>query len=344
MNLRDDLFAYLQTMQQSFFQNMHTGDIMARATNDLSAVRGFLGPGINNSVRTILMFIVASALMVSINLKLALIMMFFMPLVTVLFVVIGGRMHQLYERVQAQFGNLSTYAQENFSGIRVIKAYAQEDYEIKHFSDVNRIYLKHSMDFQRLDQLLWPLMAVVLGFAAIAVLFVGGNEVIDGHITLGQFVQFNGYLMMLSWPMIGLGWVVTLYQQGAASMGRIRELMSYKAKIADDEHTLPIESIKGDIEFQNVSLSYDKQQVLDHVSFHAPVGSTLAIVGATGAGKTSIVNLIARVHDAQEGRVLVDGVDVRRIPLGRAKAQYRVCAPGHILVLHVVGRQRGIRR
>jgi ATP-binding cassette subfamily B protein len=314
--LRNDLFAHLQRMHQGFFHQMHTGDIMARATNDLSAVRQFLGAGINNSVRTLLMFVLASALMLSINLRLALILTFFMPLVSIAFVVIGRRMHQRFERVQAQFGNLSTYAQENFSGIRVVKAYAQEEHEIKHFAEVNRRYLEHSLEFHRLSQLLWPLMALVLGLAAAAVLYVGGNEVIAGRITLGQFVQFNGYLLMLSWPMIALGWVVSLYQQGAASMGRIRELMGRRPRIADGPDTLPIQSIRGDIEFEHVSLSYDgKHRVLDDVSFRVPAGGTLAIVGATGAGKTSIVNLIARVYDPQEGRVLVDGVDVRRIPL-----------------------------
>jgi ATP-binding cassette subfamily B multidrug efflux pump len=147
------------------------------------------------------------------------------------------------------------------------------------------------------------------------VLWVGGTEVMDGNLTLGQFIQFNGYLMLLSWPMIALGWVVSLYQQGSASMGRIRELMSYRPKIADTERTLPVEEIKGEIRFEDVHLSYGDQKVLDGVSFHAPAGSTLAIVGATGEGKTSIVNLITRVHEAQGGQVFIDGVDVRHVPL-----------------------------
>jgi ATP-binding cassette subfamily B multidrug efflux pump len=313
--LRNDLFAHLQRMQQSFFQNMHTGDIMARATNDLTAVRAFLGPGLSNSVRTVLMFLVASALMLTINLGLALIVMFFMPMVSLAFVIIGRRMHQRYERVQAQFGQLSTYAQENFSGIRVVKAYAQEEYETHHFAIASRDYINRSMAYQRLNQLLWPMMALVLGLAGAAILYAGGMAVINGSITLGQFVQFNFYLLMLSWPMIALGWVVSLYQQGAASMGRIRELMSHRAKVADSDQTVPIETIRGEIEFDHVTLSYDKRKVLDDISFHAHAGSTLAIVGSTGVGKTSIVNLIARVHEAQEGRVMVDGVDVQHIPL-----------------------------
>lgn len=313
--LRNDFFAHLQRMHQTFFHNTHTGDVMARATNDMSSVRGFLGPGINNSVRTIFMFAVAAGLMININAKLALIVVLFLPVLSVAFVVIGRRMHERYEQVQAQFGTLSTNAQENFSGIRVLKAYAQEDYEIAHFAEGNRNYVQRSLAYQRLNQLLWPVMALVIGLGQVGVLYVGGNEVVAGRLTLGQFVQFNGYLLMLSWPMIALGWVVSLYQQGAASMGRIRQLMLQQPKIADTESTLPIETIRGDLLFDHVSLSYDKHKVLDDVSFHAPAGSTLAIVGATGAGKTSIVNLITRVHEAQSGQVLIDGVDVRQIPL-----------------------------
>ena len=196
-----------------------------------------------------------------------------------------------------------------------MKAYAQEDYEIKHFSIASRDYIRRSLAYQRLDQMLWPVMALVLGLAGATILFVGGNEVISKELTLGQFVQFNGYLLMLSWPMIALGWVVSLYQQGAASMGRIRELLSHRAKIADSDKTVPVEKIRGDIRFEDVRLDYGNHQVLDGVTFHAPAGSTLAIVGATGAGKTSIINLITRVHEAQGGQVLIDGIDVRHIPL-----------------------------
>ena len=313
--LRNDLFAHLQRQAQSFFHERHTGDLMARATNDLQAVRMLLGPGLSNGFFTILTFVVAAVLMLYINVNLALIVLLFMPMVSVAFVLLGRRMHQRFESVQTQFGKISTYAQENFSGIRVVKAYAQEPYEIEHFSNESRDYQRQAIHYQRINQLLWPMISLVLGLAAVAVLWVGGSQVIEGSLTLGQFVQFNGYLLLLSWPMIALGWVVSLYQQGSASMGRIRELMSYHAKIADSADTLPIEEIKGDIRFENVSLSYGSQKVLDGVSFHAPAGSALAIVGATGAGKTSIVNLIARVHEAGSGQVCIDGVDVRQIPL-----------------------------
>lgn len=315
--LRNDFFTHLQKMHQGWFQNMHTGDIMARATNDMTAVRMALGPGLSNGVRTMLMFLLASVLMISINLKLAIVLILFMPLVSVAFVLIGKRMHSRFEDVQAQFGKLSTYAQENFAGMRVVKAYAQEDYEIDHFSRESKVYRKRSLKYQMLNQLLWPMMAFVLGLAGVAILLVGGSEVINGGLTLGQFVQFNGYLLLLAWPMIALGWVVSLYQQGAASMHRIREQMSINPKIHDNADTLPISTIKGNIRFDHVTLSYDsgKHKVLDDISFHIPVGTSMAIVGATGAGKTSIVNLIARVHEAHTGQVFVDDVDVQRIPL-----------------------------
>jgi ATP-binding cassette subfamily B multidrug efflux pump len=313
--LRRDFFTHLERMPQSFFQEMHTGDIMARATNDMSAVRGFLGPGITNSVNTLLMFGVAAVLMFGIDVKLAVIAVLFLPLVSVAFVAIGRRMHERFERVQAQFGDLSTHAQENFSGIRVVKAYAQEDNEIASFAKANREYVRRSMSYQRLSGLLWPFMSLVLGVTAAVILFIGGTDVIAGQITLGQFVQFNAYLAMLSWPMIALGWVVNLYQQGAASMGRIALVMNSEPAVRDRVGIVPIPPIRGEITFRDVDLEYAGQPVLKGLSFHVPAGNTLAIVGATGAGKTSIINLIARVRDPDRGQVLIDGVDVRDIPL-----------------------------
>jgi ATP-binding cassette subfamily B protein len=313
--MRGDLFAHLQAMEHAFFQEMHTGDIMARATNDLNAVREMLGPGIMNSISTSLMFGIAMILMFSLNPLLAAVVVVVLPLVSVAFVIVGRRMHRQYEKVQAQFGVLSTMAQENFSGIRVVKAYGQEEYEIAAFAAGNREYLQKSLAFSRLEGLMWPMMSLVLGTAAALILLVGGNEVIAGRLTLGQFVQFNGYLTMLSWPMIALGWVVTLYQRGTASLGRLNAVMRQAPAIADSARTQPVSAIKGDVVFDNVSLSYEERPVLQNVSFHIPAGQTLAIVGATGAGKTSIVNLLTRVVEANSGTVLIDGFDVREIPL-----------------------------
>ena len=313
--MRGDLFAHLQAMEHAFFQEMHTGDIMARATNDLNAVREMLGPGIMNSISTSLMFGIAMLLMFSLNPLLAAVVVVVLPLVSVAFVIVGRRMHRQYEKVQSQFGVLSTLAQENFSGIRVVKAYGQEEHEIATFAAGNREYLQKSLAFYRLEGLMWPMMSLVLGTAAALILLVGGNEVIAGRLTLGQFVQFNGYLALLSWPMIALGWVVTLYQRGTASLGRLNAVMRQAPAIADSARTQPVSTISGDIVFDNVSLSYEERPVLQNVSFHIPAGHTLAIVGATGAGKTSIVNLLTRVVEAKSGTVLIDGFDVREIPL-----------------------------
>ncbi|MGI8588231.1 MAG: ABC transporter ATP-binding protein [Chloroflexia bacterium] len=313
--MRRDFFAHLERMPQSFFGEMHTGDIMARATNDMSAVRSFLGPGILNTTNTSLMFVLAAVPMFGIDAGLAVIALVFLPVVSIAFTIVGRRMNQHYEKVQAQFGVLSTHAQENFSGIRVIKAYGQEDLQISDFAVSNREYVRRSMAYQRLSGLLWPTMGLVLGLTTATILFVGGSDVIDGRISLGQFVQFNGYLGMLSWPMIALGWVVNLYQQGAASLTRIMEVMSHDPEIRDHAETRPISTIRGSVTFRDVHLSYDGRKVLDGLSFDLPAGKTLAILGATGVGKTSIVNLISRVHEAQSGQVLVDGVDVRNIPL-----------------------------
>ena len=314
--LRNDLFTHLQKMEQAFYQDMHTGDIMARATNDLSAVREVLGPGILNSISTTLMFSTAAVLMFTLNVKLAIIAVVLLPLVSLAFTLIGRQMHQRYERVQAQFGHLSTLAQENFAGIRVVKAYVQEENEIAEFAGENATYMQKSLAFFRMQGLLWPMMSLVLGASGALILLIGGSEVIAGRLTLGQFVQFNGYLAMLSWPMIALGWVFTLYQRGGASMSRINRIIRQAPKIADGPQTRPITDIRGAIEFRHVGLTYEEgRPVLRDVSFTVPRGQTLAIVGATGAGKTSIVNLLTRVYDASEGTVFVDGVDVRQIPL-----------------------------
>ncbi len=313
--MRGDLFAHLQQMEHAFFQNMHTGDIMARATNDLNAVREMLGPGIMNSISTTLMFCIAMVLMFGLNPLLASVVVIVLPLVSLAFVLVGRRMHRQYEKVQSQFGVLSTMAQENFSGIRVVKAYGQEENEIAVFAGGNHEYMQKSLAFFRLEGLLWPMMSLVLGTAAALILLIGGNEVIAGRLTLGQFVQFNGYLTLLSWPMIALGWVVTLYQRGTASLVRLNAVMRQAPAIADNARTQPITTVQGDVVFDNVSLSYEERPVLQNVSFHIPTGQTLAIVGATGAGKTSIVNLLTRVVEASSGTVRIDGVDVRELPL-----------------------------
>ena len=313
--LRNDAFQHLQRLDQPFYLEMHTGDLMARLTNDLNQVRQFVGMGLINLLSTGIMLIVVAVLMVLINWKLALVAFAVLPFVSLTMVIVGRTLQRRFRAVQDQFGQLSTHAQENFSGIRVIKAFVQEDHEIDAFARANEEYVRRNLSYVRLSGVMWPLMFFVMGVALALVLWIGGTETARGEITIGEFVQFNAYLAMLTWPMISLGWVINMYQQGAASMGRVMEVMNRQPAIRDSSLTLPLNHIEGQIEFRNVSVSYGTQRVLQNVSFTVEPGTTVAIVGTTGVGKTTLMSLVPRILEADEGQVLVDGIDVRRIPL-----------------------------
>lgn len=315
-DLRSDLFRHFQRLDVAYFQNAKLGDLVARGTNDLSAVRMMLGPGITNLCNTVVALAVTAIAMVSIDGRLTLYSLSVMPLITILFFVVRRGIEQRYRKVQDQFGVVSARAQENFSGIRVVKAYAQEDHELADFNHSNDEYLRMSINFARLNSVLWPSMYAISGLAVAILLWRGGVDVITGRIQLGALVRFNTYLVALSWPMIALGWTFNLFQQGIASMHRVREVMETPPAIDDSARTQP-DSVpqSGALEFRHVSLAYDGHQVLYDLSFVVPAGGSLAIVGPTGAGKSSIVNLIPRVYDVTAGAVLVDGVDVRDIPL-----------------------------
>jgi len=313
--LRNDAFQHLQRLDQPFYLEMHTGDLMARLTNDLNQVRQFVGMGLINLLSTGIMLIVVAVLMVLINWNLALVAFAVLPFVSLTMVIVGRTLQRRFRAVQDQFGQLSTHAQENFSGIRVIKAFVQEDHEIDAFARANEEYVRRNLSYVRLSGVMWPLMFFVMGVALALVLWIGGTETARGEITIGEFVQFNAYLAMLTWPMISLGWVINMYQQGAASMGRVMEVMNRQPAIRDSSLTLPLNHIEGQIEFRNVSVSYGTQRVLQNVSFTVEPGTTVAIVGTTGVGKTTLMSLVPRILEADEGQVLVDGIDVRRIPL-----------------------------
>jgi ATP-binding cassette, subfamily B, multidrug efflux pump len=314
-DLRNDAFTHLQSLDQRFYQEMHTGDLMARLTNDLNAVRQFVGMGMISLISTMGTLLVVGLLMFLIDWRLALVAFAILPIVTLTMVYLGRSVQRRFRLVQDQFGQLSTEAQENFSGIRVVKAFVQEEHEMEAFARANEEYVRRNMSYVRMSTLMWPLMFFVMGIALALVLYVGGLHVIEHEITLGQFVQFNAYLGLLAFPMISLGYTINMYQQGAASMTRIMEVMSRQPSIRDSGNTLPGTKVSGEIEFRNVGVVYDRNWVFRNVSFTVKKGSTTAIVGPTGGGKSTLLSLVPRILDPDEGVVLIDGVDVRRIPL-----------------------------
>jgi ATP-binding cassette subfamily B multidrug efflux pump len=319
-DLRNDLFKQFLRLDQHFYSQNHTGDLMARATNDLSAVRQLLGPGITSIVSSGLTFVFVAVLMIQIDLQLGLITLLLLPSISLTFVVIGKRLRDRFRFVQDQFGQLSTRAQENFSGIRTIKAYAQEQAEVEVFAAANREYQRLNLSYVLLSSLIWPLMTLLLSLTVAIVLLVGGQAVATGRFTLGEFVRFNFYLTLLTWPMIALGWTVTLIQQGSASMARLSEVLDRVPEVRSEPAAQPRGMAQGEIELRDVGVRYGDSWVLRHVSLHVPRGSSAAIVGATGSGKTTLVNLLGRVLDPTEGRIYVDGIDVRDWPLDQLRA------------------------
>jgi len=319
-DLRNDLFRHLEGLSYSYYQRTRTGDIMARATNDLNAVRMLLGPAIMYSANTIVFTAGALAFMLSISPKLTFYAFLPLPVVSITIQYFGRLIHERFERIQAMFSEISARAQENFSGARVIRAYVQEEAEIAAFETSNREYIWRSLKLVRLMGMLWPTLEIMLGFAIVLALWLGGREVLYGHMTVGAFVAFNTYMVQLTWPVIALGWVINIFQRGTASMGRINEILVEQPEIADRSQldaggkSVPAQ-IEGEIEFRNLSFAYNDSQVLHDVNLRVPAGSSLAIVGPTGSGKTTLVSLIPRIYDAAPGSVLIDGRPVREYAL-----------------------------
>jgi ATP-binding cassette, subfamily B, multidrug efflux pump len=317
-DLRNDLFQHLETLSHSYYQRNRTGDIMAKATNDLNAVRNLLGPAIMYSANTIVFTAAALAFMITLSPKLTLYAFLPMPVVSILIQYFGRRIHDRFEKIQAQFSEISARVQENFSGVRVIRAYAQEDAEIAGFEKSNKEYIYRSLFLVRLTGMLWPTLELMIGLAIVLVVWLGGREVIQGRMNVGDFTAFNFYMIQLTWPIIALGWVINIFQRGTASMGRINEILVEKPEIQDDpalvKKSLPAE-VDGDIEFRDLNFSYHGVPVLHDINLKIPSGSSLAIVGPTGSGKTTLMNLIPRIYDATPGAVLIDGHPVREFPL-----------------------------
>ncbi len=331
-DLRNDLFAHLERLSYGFYQRTRTGDIMARATNDLNAVRMLVGPGIMYTANTIVFTAGALIFMLSISPKLTLFAFAPLPIFSIVVQYFGARIHERFERIQAMFSDISARAQENFSGARLIRAYVQEEAEIESFERDNTEYIGRSLKLVRLMGMLWPTLELLLGVAIVIVLWVGGREVLQHHITVGSFVAFNTYMMQLMWPIIALGWVINIFQRGTASVLRIQNILSEQPEITDA--TVPSSGaprdVRGDIEFHNLTFHYGNtilaaergngrahgdEEVLKGVSLRVPAGTSLAIVGPTGSGKSTLVSLIPRIYDAEPGMVLIDGQPIREFPL-----------------------------
>jgi ATP-binding cassette subfamily B protein len=329
VDMRADFFAHLQAMSPEFYHRHRTGELMALATNDLNAVRTLVGPAVMYSLNTVVIGSMAIALMAVLSWKLTIAALAPMLVLTVGVYYSVKIIHRLFERVQERFASINARAQENLSGIRVVKAYARESYETDEFAKSSEEYLAANMKLLRVQSLLHPLLATVAGMGVLAILLFGGNLVIQGEITLGTFVAFNGYLTMLVWPVIALGWVMNMTEQGLASMQRINDVMEEKAVITDlPAPARPAAAAAGiadaSIRFEDVTFSYGRdgvhRDVLAHISFEVKDGETVAIVGPTGSGKTTLISLILRLYDATVGRVMVGGRDVREIPLRELRA------------------------
>ena len=317
-DLRNDLLAHLQTLSYSYFQNTPTGDLMAHATNDISAVRNVLGPGIMYPTDTFLTFTMVLALMLAKDWQLTLLALIPLPFASLIVYVLGKSIHKKSLERQAQFSLLTTRAQENLSGIRVIKSYVREKYEIGRFNDLSWDYLKKNLVLARVQSLLWPLMFGIVGCSIIITLYVGGLQVIQGGLSIGSLSAFLAYLVMLIWPVIAFGWVINLLQQGAASMERLSKILDTTPEIRDTEGTLKsIQDIEGEIEFRGVQFTHKNAQhpTLQDINLKIERGMTVAVIGYTGSGKTTLVNLVPRLYDITKGNLLIDGHDIRKIPL-----------------------------
>src|SRR6476660_1574889 len=322
-DIRNAFFTRLQQMPLAYYQARRTGDLMSRATNDLNAVRTMIGPAIMYSSNTIIVFVVAIILMASIDGRLTLIALIPLPMVSISVKYFGSAIHKRFEAIQAQLADLSAVVQEALSGVRVVRAYNQERHEIARFSAANDEYIRRNRVLIRLQGMFYPSMTLFLGFGALLVLWVGSREVINGRITLGEFVAFNSYLVMLSWPMIAFGWVTNMLQRGMASWKRMLEILDATPDISDAHVTDAGRTVRlsGAIEFRHLTFTYTgaDRPVLDRVSVRIEPGQTVALVGATGSGKSTLISLLARLHEPPPASVFMDGVDVREIPLERLR-------------------------
>lgn len=318
-DMRQDLWTYLLKLPAKYFHNTSTGDIMAHATNDIGAVRMFVGPAVMYSIDTITQFILIISLMIFfLNPELTLYTLLPFPFLSYFVYLLSKKIHQKFTKIQEKFSELTTKAQESFSGIRVVKSYVREESEFKHFAKLSGDYLKRNMEKVKIQAFFMPLLFIVSGLSIIIAIWLGGNMIMNGKLTLGELAAFIGYLSMLIWPMIAFGWIVSIVQQAAASMERLLKIMSeeienYKSESSDTQDF----ELNGKIKFDKVSFKYnsDKDFVLKNISLTIPAGATVAFVGKTGEGKSTIINLISKLYETTSGKILIDDIEIENIPL-----------------------------
>lgn len=339
-SIRIDFFSHLQKLDPSFYTNTRTGSIMALMTNDLEAVRNFLGPGILNLFNTIFVFITTLTVMFLIDVRLSLYSLIAIPILPILVSKMGAMLHQRFKKSQEQYASLSARTQESIAGIKVIKSFTQEENEKNIFSELNLEYMKRNLSLARVRSAFWPAMIFIGGVGIMVVLLVGGRQVINGILTIGQFVQFTAYIGSITWPLISLGWVINLIQRGSVSMGRINNIFRIKPDITSPKKPMPLKTLQGSISFNHIFFRYELSKntsrliranfidfkdtysrsnknnwLLEDISFDIKAGMKVGIVGFTGSGKSTIASLIPRLYDPQRGKILIDGYDIKSYPL-----------------------------
>ncbi len=315
-DLRNDLFAHLMRLSQRYYAETRTGDLMSKLTNDLNAVRNMVGPGIMYSASTIALGVATVSLMLHLDWRLTLMALAPMPLVSIAVKVFGQRIHDRFERIQAMYSDVTERVRENLSGVRVIRAFCQEEAEMEQFDRANQEFVEKNKRLIWITSIMWPAMALLFAIAFILIMVVGGRHVLTGLISVGTFAAFNVYLFYLIWPIIALGWVANIVQRGLASQDRLMVIFAAQPEIDDrDVPEHPLTSLRGEIEFRNLTFNYNGRPVLNDINLRILAGKTVAIVGATGSGKSTLVSLIPRLYDASEGNLLIDGVPIRHIPL-----------------------------
>lgn len=336
--IRSDLFRHILTLDRPYFDRAPTGDIMARMTNDLLAVRAMVGPGIMYFIQTFFTFSIAITLMSILQVKLMLISLIPLPVISLMTYFVGKEVHKRYAKIQEQYSTITAEVQENLAGIRVVKAYVQEDNAIKRFARFNRDYIRKNLAMIRIWGLFFP---VIFGFSSLAialVLWIGGIQVIDNIISLGDLVAFTSYLILLMWPMAALGWVIGLYQRGMASMERIAKIFNTSPIIRSPEKLPVKKEITGKIEFKDLSFAYNGKPVIQGINLTIEPGQTVAIVGHTGSGKSSLVSLIPRLYPVGRGMLLIDNVEINNFDIESLRSQIGYVAQEAILFSQTIER------